>query len=55
MTTLAGVNPGYLGMAGMAGMGSMHAAQAYGMATPRMMQVGGSVAGYREELAMELV
>lgn len=39
MATLAGVNAGYLGMAGMAGMGGMHAAQAYGMATPRMMQV----------------
>lgn len=40
MTALAGVNHGYLGMAaGMAGMGGMHAAQAYGMATPRMMQV----------------
>ncbi|CAM9588562.1 unnamed protein product [Pylaiella littoralis] len=32
---LAGVNAGYLGMGG---MGSIHAAQAYGMATPRLMQ-----------------
>lgn len=36
-TTLAGVSPGYLGMGG---MGGIHAAQAYGMATPRLMQVG---------------
>ncbi|CAM9107186.1 unnamed protein product [Scytosiphon promiscuus] len=38
--SLAGVNPGYLGIGGMGhGMGGMHAAQAYGMATPRLMQM----------------
>lgn len=34
-TSLSG--SGYLGM-GMGGMGGIHAAQAYGMATPRLMQ-----------------
>ena len=39
-TSLAGgVGAGYLGM-GMSGMGGIHAAQAYGMATPRLMQAG---------------
>ncbi|CAM9367759.1 unnamed protein product [Ascophyllum nodosum] len=38
-TSLAGgVGAGYLGM-GMSGMGGIHAAQAYGMATPRLMQM----------------
>lgn len=42
--SLAGVNPGYLGIGGMGhGMGSMHAAQAYGMATPRLMQASAAV------------
>lgn len=33
--SMPGVNSGYLGM----GMGGMHTAQAYGMGTPRIMQV----------------
>lgn len=36
-TSLTGVSAGYLGM-GINGMGGIHAAQAYGMATPRLMQ-----------------
>lgn len=42
-TSLSGVNSGYLGMGGMGGMGGIHAAQAYGMATPRLMQASVSL------------
>ena len=42
-SSLTGVNAGYLGMGGMGGMGGIHAAQAYGMATPRLMQASTSV------------
>lgn len=51
---LSSVNTGYLGM-GMGGIGGIHAAQAYGMATPRLMQASTAVRNMNRWLCLVCV